>query len=377
MLSSPRPAQPSGRLTWLGRSTLPAMVKRGWGSSTVLAFLAAAATAAAQMGLGYGLGIVVWVPDQPDAADAAWAAGLAWTVFVAAVAVVVGATVGDRSAGNVYSGGLARLSGRVTLVVSAALGGCVTIPLVAVPAHRVRIVDNFAPDLLAGTYAAAGVVLGLAVALFALASRAISSNVIATASFLWALALVAVSTAGDRIEVTHLGVWRFTEAGPIWRSFYVPGALVMLGGALLIGGLASFPAAGRGAGRLGVTISGAAGPAIVAVAYGLAAPRPGHATVEQLSALHTSPYMVLAGLVGSGLVAAAGSAPARRSRAGRPAAAPAPPVSTPSTNVPDGLTPSAGRRATTLPSASASAVSATARVPPASRAEPSDEWRRR
>jgi hypothetical protein len=349
------------------------MANRGWGSSIVLAFLAAAGTAAAQLGLGYGLGILVWVPVRSDAADAAWAAGLAWTVWVAAVAVVVGAAVGDRSVATVENGRILRLAGRVTLVVAAALGGCATIPLVAVPTQRVRIVDNFAPDLLAGTYAAAGVVLGLLVALTALASPAVAANVFSTAGFLWALAVIAVSTARDGTEVTQLGIWRFTEAGPIWHSLYIPGALVMLGGALLIGGLAAFPAAGRGAGRLGITLSGAAGPILVAVAYALAAPRPGHATFEQLSALYTAPYMVLAGLLGSGLVAAVGSAPNRRTRRAQTFQ---PDVPLDGAARPEAdFTPSAGRRGTPLPPPSPGAVSARASVP-APRAQPSDERRR-
>ena len=104
----------------------------------------------------------------------------------------------------------------------------------------------------------------------------------------------------------------------------------MLGGALLIGGLAAFPTAGRGASRFSVTISGLAGPAVVAASYTLAAPRPGHATFEQLSALYTSPYMMVAGLVGSGLVAAVGSGSKReRPRAvGGDPTSPAPPCGT-------------------------------------------------
>jgi hypothetical protein len=378
------------------------MARRGWGSSIMLAFLAAAGTAAAQLGLGYGLRILVWVPDRPDLADAAWAAGLAWTVWVAAVAVVVGADVGDRSAGNVYSGPFVRFAGRLTLALAAALGACVTIPLVAVPTQRVLIVDNFAPNLLAGIYAGAGVVLGLLIALIALASRAIATNVLATAVFLWAVAVVAAATADGRTEVTQLGIWRFTQQGPIWHSFYIPGALLMLGGALLIGGLAAFPTAGAGASRFGVTLSGLAGPAVVAVAYALAAPRPGHATVEQLSAFYTSPYMVVAGLVGSGLVAVAGSGPSRKARRKVPrqrplraptstASQPTPPAAvTPHTGaqigapmvpppppaIPAGLTPSAGRRSAPLPAPSPGAVTAKASVPSTSRATPGDEWRR-
>ena len=240
---------------------------------------------------------------------------------------------------------------------------CVTIPLVAVPTQQVQIVDNFAPDLLAGIYAAAGVVVGLVIALIALASGAVATNVVATAVFGWTVAVVARATGDGQAEVTQLGIWRFTEQGPVWNSFYIPGALLMLGGALLIGGLAAFPSAGRGASRFCVTISGLAGPAVIAASYALAAPRPGHATFEQLSALYTAPYMMVAGLVGSGLVAAVGSGPSRkpvRKRRGDPTS-PAPASRRPDRRTSGGrphagLTPSAGRRSEPLPAPSAAAV---------------------
>jgi hypothetical protein len=360
------------------------MARRGWGRSIFLAALAAAGTAAAQFGLGYGLDILVWVPKQAGAADAAWAAGLAWTVWAAATSVVAGAVIGDRTGGGVHSGRVARTAGRLTTCLAAALGGLITVALVAVPTQQVRIVDNFAPHLLAGIYAAAGVLIGLIVAPFAVASRAVAANVFATAGFLWVIAAVAVNTGG-RTEVTQLGIWKFTSEGPVWHSFYVPGALLMLGGALMIGGLAAFPAAGRGEGRFGVSVSGAVGPILVALAYILAAPRPGHATFEQLSAFSTSPYMIIAGLLGSLLVGAVGAAP-RRARSVRttPAGSPAPAASaTASSAVPAASTratasvpappdpaPRAGRRTTPLGAASASAVTAKASVPSASRVPP-------
>jgi hypothetical protein len=127
----------------------------------------------------------------------------------------------------------------------------------------------------------------------------------------------------------------------------------MLGSALLIGGLAAFPAAGRGAGRIGVAISGAVGPLLVAVAYVMAAPAQGEAPTEQMSAFYTAPYMVIAGLAGSVLVAAVGSVPHR----GQPAAPRSPIVATVMTEPP--------RPALPGPSASGTAaVPASARVYP-------------
>ena len=92
----------------------------------------------------------------------------------------------------------------------------------------------------------------------------------------------------------------------------MPGVLLMLGAALLIGGLAAFPAAGRGERRLGVAVSGAAGPLLVTVAYVLASPQAGRPPIEQVSASATAPFMVVAGLAGSLLVAAVGGPPRPR-----------------------------------------------------------------
>jgi hypothetical protein len=347
----------------IGLSTLPDVARRGWGRSIFLAVLAAGGTAAAQLGIGYGLGIVAWVPSRPDAADAAWAAALAWTVWIAATSTVVGAVVAERSAGGVYKGPVARAATRLMLALAATLGALVTVPLVGVPAQDVRIVDTFAPHLLAGAYAAVGAVIGLVVALLALASRAIAANVIATAGWLWTLAVIAVAGGGRPAEVTQIALWKFTREGPVYHQFYIPGALIMLGGALLIGGLAAFPAAGRGEGRAGVAISGAIGPIVVALAYTIVSPRPGHATFEQLSAFYTSPYMILAGLLGSGLVASVGAAPRRRRRA-----APEPVVPAPHP------TPVISEQ---KPRPSTASVTATASVPPGSRAQPNGNWNNR
>ena len=219
------------------------MARRGWTRSIIAAVLASAGSAAAQLGLGYGLGILVWAPNDANAAGTrgAWWAALAWTTWVAATSVVVGAVVGDRYGGRSGSGLFVRVGRRVVMALAATIGGLVTVPLVAIPARGAQIVDNYAPEILAGVFAATGVVLGLVVALLALVARAIAANVFLSAIWLWALATVVVVdglTSGRGIEYAQLGVWKFTEGGPSWRSIYIPGALLMLGAALLIGGLA-------------------------------------------------------------------------------------------------------------------------------------------
>src|SRR6476620_3717361 len=78
------------------------MDSRGWGSSLALAVGIAAGTAAAQLGLAYGSGVVTW-PTQTDVrGQAAWLASLAWIAWIAASCTVLGAVLADRlSAGDV------------------------------------------------------------------------------------------------------------------------------------------------------------------------------------------------------------------------------------------------------------------------------------
>ncbi len=350
------------------------MARRGWMRSIVIAVLAAAVAAAAQLGLGYGLGIISWV--SPSGAgtvvteQGAWAAGLAWVTWVATTSVIIGAVSADRYAGGVESGPWVRTAWRLVITLAATIGGLVTVPLVAVPASAAQLGDNFAPHLLASVHTVAGAVLGLLIAFGAVASRAVAANVFATAGWVWALAIVAVVDgflASRGLGTAQLAVWRFTEGGPMWRDYYIPGALLMLGAALLIGGLAAFPAANRGDGRVGVAISGAVGPLIVAVAYVLTAPSSDNAPVEQISAYLTAPYTVLAGLAGSILVAVVGVVPGRRRKSHRAADVTGGPASTVA------FTP-AGSTERDYPGglAATATVSAKASVPASSRATPDD-----
>jgi hypothetical protein len=300
------------------------MARRGWVRSIGTAVLAAAALAAAQLGLGYGLGIITWGSPGSDATGAtpgAWPASLAWATWVAATSVVAGALIADRGGRHsaahrtgrtadepATGSAFVRMGWRVVIALSAAIGAMLAVPLFAYPVRDAQIADNYAPHILAGVFTAAGVVLGLLVALFALASRAVAANVCVNAVWLWVLAVVALVDADAQggAASAQLAVWKFTEAGPVWRSFYIPGALLMLGSALLIGGLAAFPAAGRSDGRFGVAASGAFGPLLVAVAYILASPSAGEVPNELSSAYVTAPYMIVAGLAGSVLVAVVG-----------------------------------------------------------------------
>ncbi len=181
----------------------------------------------------------------------------------------------------------------------------------AVPARAAHRADNFLPQVTAGGYAVVGVIVGLIAAIGALSSRAIATNAIASVSFLWGLAVVAVVDgvrATKQLGTAQLGVWDFTNgAGIIRNTIDGPSAVLMLGSALVTGGLAAWPASRRGDSRVGVAISGVTGPLLVAAAYFLAAPRMLGVDAHQLSAFLIAPYAVLAGLAGSVLVVALGN----------------------------------------------------------------------
>jgi hypothetical protein len=305
---------------------VPGMATRGWGVSIATAVGVAAGASAAQLGLGYGLGIIAWIPASAPDGEAVWVASLAWATWIAATSVIAGAfcagwldrassRAGGRSPDaestvvNAAPNPVAATLWRLALAMAAAIGASLTVALVAVPARAAERADSFAPETIAAGYAVVGVIAGLLVAFGALASAAVAANVIATVGWLWLLAVVAVVhgvAVGRGLASAQLGVWEFTSDGPWLRNLYVPGMVMSLVAALLIGVLAAWPAARRDDNRVGVAVSGAVGPLLVAAAYFLATPRVVDARAEHFSAYLIAPYAVIAGLAGSVLVSALG-----------------------------------------------------------------------
>ncbi|GFJ90536.1 hypothetical protein [Phytohabitans rumicis] len=256
------------------------MAVRGWGGSIAAAIGIAAGAGAAQLGLGYGLGIIAWLPSTNGSNEAAWVASLAWATWIAATSTVIGAICADRlsSAASLVDSRDVLASGlwRVVLAVAASVGALATVALVAVPARDAARADTFTPQTIAAGYAAIGVIVGLLIAVWAVVSRAVAANVIATVSWLWLLAVVAVIdgvASGRGLGTAQLGVWQLTsDADRFWfRNIYLPGAALTLGSALVIGALAAWPAVRRSDSRVGTAVSGGIGPLLVAAAYILAA----------------------------------------------------------------------------------------------------------
>jgi hypothetical protein len=299
------------------------MATRGWGGSIALAVGVAAGASAAQLGLGYGLGIIAWTAATDRAGESTWLASLAWATWVAATATVLGAISADRlsaaeaggtpptrrsTVDETRPGALATTAWRLVIALTAGIGALLTVPLVAIPARAAHRPDTFAPQTIAGGYAIVGVAVGVLIAVAALSARAIAVNAVATTGWLWALAMASVidgAAAGQGLSTAQLAVWRFGSADFLRDTISLPGAALMMGIALAIGALSAWPAGRRGANRVGVAISGAFGPLVVAAAYFLAAPKlTGVRADEQLSAYLIAPYAVMAGLAGSVLVTA-------------------------------------------------------------------------
>jgi hypothetical protein len=274
----------------------------GWTAHATAAG-AAAVTGAAQLGLGYGLGVVTW-PAAPTADDSVWLGSLGWATWIAASATVFGAVLAARL--PYRPGGPWRL----TLAASAVIGALLPLVLIALPARTAVRPDTFTPATIAAGYAAVGVLLGATVAYWAVASRPVAANLIATAIWLWSLAgaAVVVELTSHRPSATYLTSWQFADPDDVARYGMIHwlSALLMLAGALVLGVLTAWPAVRRGDLGLGAAASGAAGPILVATAFLVLAPRLTDMLGTLGSAYLIAPYAVLAGLAGSAMSVAIG-----------------------------------------------------------------------
>ncbi|MGX6605432.1 hypothetical protein ACWKSP_25360 [Micromonosporaceae bacterium Da 78-11] len=217
------------------------------------------------------------------------------------------------------------------------------VALIALPARLAERTDTFSAEVIAGGYAVIGLLLGLVVAYWAVVSRPVATNLIATAVWLWALAIAAVvvELTLHRSSATYLTSWQFAESGSDHRygTIYWPSAVLTLGAALLIGIIAAVPAVRRGNLGVGAATSGAVGPLLVAAAFFVLAPQLTGALGPLESAYLTAPYAVISGLAGSALTVAVGQAAANR-RARRAALRAEPDAALPAelTTAPDAAT---------------------------------------
>ncbi len=259
----------------------------------------AAAAAAAQLGIAYGFAVLLWAKDFSDPSGAAWAANLTWVCWLAATSVVLGAIVG---------GHITRTAGfpdspvtQAIVTVTAGLGALISVPLSAIPSAYAELAGDPNPATTVSRMALVGVVLGAIVAFGVLVGRPVAWNVIANSVWLWLVALISVLFAlrGASVpDTTRLAQWGSGE--PSWFSTLLPMLLTML----LIGAAVAYVAKRREHSRVSVAVSGAAGPLLVGVAYLVAGPGSQPEAGDQFLPYLAAPYGVVAGLLGSLLVAA-------------------------------------------------------------------------
>lgn len=297
----------------------------------------AALAGAAQLGVAYGLGILLW-NQQYTAEDPAWAINLTWACWLAAVSVVGGAVAGGRllPADPRHPGARGSRIQRFGVALVAGCGGSLTVLLVAVPARYAEL-PAVEPTVTAGRTAAIGVAVGVAVAAVALVARPLAWNALGAVGSLWILTLVAVGVAvrdGSNPDGLRLAVWGGPGDVTGWTFTLVP----MMASAVLIGVASAVAARRIGASRLVVATCGAPGPLLVATAYLIAGPGAWGERGPQFFPYIAAPYAVLAGLVGSLLVVALDR---------RTAAATAEPAKPETPTADSATTPASGRHAAT------------------------------
>src|SRR4051812_38215783 len=293
------------------------MADKGWTGRVATAAGVAAGTGAAQLGLGYGLGVIVWpVTVAEDRSE--WLGSLGWATWITASATVFGAVIASRLGGA--QAARPRWPWRLAFAISAGVGALVAVALIALPARAAVRLDAHSPQMIAASYALLGVALGVIVAFWAVWSRPVAANLIATAAGLWALAITAivVELVLGRDTATYLTSWQFVETSTTrYGVIYWPSAVLTLAAAFAIGIIAVIPAVRRGDLGVGAATSGAVGPLLVAVSFLALSPRLTGTPGPIESAYLIAPYAVLAGLAGSALaVASAKSMATPRDTAG-------------------------------------------------------------
>jgi hypothetical protein len=220
--------------------------------------------AAAQLGVGNGLGIL----DTPLSLSAmrGWGHALTWVAFMFAVGVAGGVVVGRRALRRPRPTTLT-VWARVAAAGAAGLGAAAALPLVWLPVRvNQPTVDPRAEATMAVT-AGVGVLVGMALAVAALSWKSVTAAITIATAWVWLFALASVGLAAkDHVRVNpRLGVLdapRLIPAHAWWLGPYL-----MVGIAALVGLLVAASAGWKRTGWSGIVLSGLAGPALVASAY--------------------------------------------------------------------------------------------------------------
>jgi len=228
-----------------------------WGRAVGAAFWIAAVMGAAQVGVASVLGALRLDAKFADADQ--WTAQTAFLAWFALVAVAVGTAAAAHSTG---------LGTRLSAAVAAGIGSALGSGIALFPARHGDI-PNGNPALLAGIALGIGAVAGIVVAFAMLSARSLGWNAAAYGVLMWLFLAGAVAAEPADVQA-HLG----SLAGPglpesFEHSFGLWGLPVL---AAVLGVLVALVARLRGHHRLAIAVSGASGPATVALAYVIVGP---------------------------------------------------------------------------------------------------------
>ena len=273
----------------------------------------AALAGASQLGLAYGLGIVVLTRALDITLRDHWTAQLAWVAWFAMTAAVVGGIAARRHLPKGSGAGT-----RLATSVAAAIGAAVIVPLTMQPARSTHV-DGVQPVLVIGICAALGAAAGIFAAYAALSRQVARWSFCAVSIATWVVALISVAPAlapGKTLPSVRLGVLDadFLSADAIKRT-----ALFTMPAIALIAGISvGWAARRRGLSTLTIALAGLAGPALLTMAYLIAGP--GSAD-DQYQAV---PYWAAMTAAGAGVLGSVLAAVLRRAPATHPPAAPSP-----------------------------------------------------
>jgi len=273
--------------------------------------------AAAQLGVGQALGIVGWDASFVGS-DSGWRALLTWIGFCYAVAVLAGTAVGRRAIRRRTRG--EGFAARVIAVIAAVVGAALAVGIAWLPARGARPPVSVHPELVVAMTAAAGIVVGAVLSLVALSAPPVAGAVRATTTWIWLVAIgsaVAGVLTHKPYDAPRLAV---LDAPSLVPSSWWSGPNLMIGVAAVLGLAVAAVARFGGARRIGIGLSGLAGPAIVAAAYLIAGAGGGG---DQVGPFRASLIAVAAGACASIAVAVPGqpSHSSGRDRAERTATA--------------------------------------------------------
>ncbi len=310
--------------------TLARVTKGTWLKLVATSFVGAALIAAAQLGVGQAMSIIdVGAYVRSSSADGHHRL-TAWLVLIFAAAVLGGAAIGRRSirrrlsivtrqvparrsasyriraAVSAARGPVALAAARLSATIAAGLGAASAYPLIWVPAHAANVAAAGPAETALAITSAIGLAIGMVLAFCALAATAVGAGLAASVAWVWMCGIASVVLAlgkNQPVRAPRLAVIDVPSLVSSREWWFGP--YFMVGVAAALSALVSAGARWVGANRLGIAVSGFAGPALIATTYIVAGPGLGNDDSAQMA-----PYLaaVLAAVVGLGVSAAIAAA---------------------------------------------------------------------